>query len=139
MKRILFLVVLAVLAVSVSFSASVSEVLSDALATSFSYLYADTAVGAPIEAGELIIIPLFKAQTGFGVGAGGPEGEVYGGGAGGGVDLLPYAVIVISPDGVSSIPVLNEKPFFEQLVDSIPKLLPYVKELMKYFTAVPQK
>jgi len=67
------------------------------------------------------------------------SGSLHGGGAGGGVDLLPYAVIVVSPDGVTCVPVMNEKPFFEQLVDSIPKLLPYIMEMMKYFTAVPME
>lgn len=139
MKKLLILTVLAASFFSFAFAANVEDVLGKVLETSFSFLSADTAIGSPIEAGEVILIPLFKAQTGFGAGAGGPEGEVYGGGAGGGVDLLPYAVIVVSPDGVTCIPVMNEKPFFEQFVDSLPKLLPYIMEMMKYFTSVPME
>ncbi|MEA1885485.1 MAG: spore germination protein GerW family protein [Thermotogota bacterium] len=51
-------------------------------------LTADKAVGTPIQVEDKIIIPLFEANFGFGGGLGGPE-RVYGGGAGGGMELLP--------------------------------------------------
>jgi len=60
---------------------------------------------------------------------GGPE-TVYGGGAGGGMDLLPYSVIIISKEGVQIVPVTNRVPFLKQLVEVLPQLLPII---MQYF------
>ncbi len=92
-------------------------------------LTADKAVGTPIQVDDKIIIPLFEANFGFGGGLGGPE-TVYGGGAGGGMELLPYSVIIISDEGFQVIPVTNRVPLLKQLVEVLPQLLPII---MQYF------
>ena len=92
-------------------------------------LTADKAVGTPIQVEDKIIIPLFEANFGFGGGLGGPE-TVYGGGAGGGMELLPYSVIIISDEGFQVIPVTNRVPLLKQLVEVLPQLLPII---MQYF------
>jgi len=92
-------------------------------------LTADKAIGTPIQVEGKTIIPLFEANYGFGGGLGGP-GTVYGGGAGGGMELLPYSVIIISEDGFHVIPVSNKVPFLKQLVEVLPQLIPMI---MQYF------
>ncbi len=68
-----------------------------------------TVVGAPIEAGEHIIIPLVSVGFGFGVGAGTgsdpKRGPCSGGGTGGGGGVKPVAVIVAGPEGVRLEPL----------------------------------
>ncbi len=92
-----------------------------------SSMTADSAMGTPIVAGNKTIIPLFEIQAGFGGGGGGP-GMMMGAGTGGGVDILPYSVIIISDEGVQVVPVTNRVTFFEQLLNALPKLVPMVME-----------
>ena len=94
-------------------------------------LTADKAIGTPIQLDNKTIIPLFEANFGFGGGLGGP-GEVYGGGAGGGMELLPYSVVIISEEGFHVIPVSNRVPILKQLVDILPQLLPILIEYLDF-------
>ena len=111
------------------FANDISDTVEDVISLQMEALSADKAIGTPLQVGDKTIIPLFEANLGFGGGLGGP-GEVYGGGAGGGMDLLPYSVIIISSDGFQVIPVSNRVPILHQLVDVLPKLLPII---MQYF------
>ncbi|MFW6249267.1 MAG: spore germination protein GerW family protein [Bacteroidota bacterium] len=111
------------------FAQEISTTVQELVRIPIESLTADKAVGTPIQSDNKTIIPLFEANFGFGGGLGGPD-AVYGGGAGGGMDLLPYSVIIISETGVQVIPVTNKVPFLKQLVDVLPQLIPII---MQYF------
>lgn len=138
MKKISVLLVGILILSSFAFAAQdVKDLTIGMLSEALSSLKADVAIGSPITVGNKTLIPLFKAQTGFGGGGGGPNGVVYGSGVGGGLDFVPFAVIVVTENDVVVIPILNEKPFFEQLVDALPKLLPIVMQMLSMFGAAP--
>ena len=76
----------------------------------------DAVFGKPVEHGEIVIIPCGEVAMGGGMGFGsGPGGTSEqgklltsaGGGAGGGVNARPIAVIVISPEGVQVKPIID--------------------------------
>jgi len=113
----------------VFFANDISNTVEALISMPMEALTADKAIGTPIQIEDKIIIPLFEANFGFGGGLGGPE-QVYGGGAGGGMELLPYSVIIISNEGFQVIPVSNRVPILHQLVDVLPRLLPII---MQYF------
>lgn len=127
MKR--WLVFVFLLLPLVFFANDISNTVEALVSLPIDALTADKAIGTPIQIDDKTIIPLFEANFGFGGGLGGPE-TVYGGGAGGGMDLLPYSVIIISSDGVQVIPVTNRVPILKQLVEVLPELLPII---MQYF------
>jgi uncharacterized spore protein YtfJ len=135
MKRILFFSILSFIVVSCFFGNMISNFSNDALSELFSALNANIALGEPIAVGETLFLPIFKAEAGFFAGAGGP-GKVYGSGTGGSIELLPYAMAVLSEDGVQIIPITNEKSFLEQVADILPELLPLIKDLMVSFMTV---
>src|SRR6056297_3226374 len=127
MKKILVFVIL--ILPLVFFANDISKTVETLVRMPIDALTADKAIGTPIQVDDKTIIPLFEANFGFGGGLGGPE-TVYGGGAGGGMDLLPYSVIIISNEGFQVIPVSNRVPILHQLVDVLPRLLPII---MQYF------
>lgn len=114
------------------FAEDISATVEELVRMPIEALSADKAIGTPIQLQNKTIIPLFEANFGFGGGLGGPE-TVYGGGAGGGMELLPYSVIIISEKGVEVVPVTNKIPFLQQLVDVLPQLMPIIMEFLKDF------
>jgi len=137
MKRIVVTFIFAVLLVGIIFAQDVGRMSINMLSEALSYLTADVAVGKPLVVGDKTLIPLFKATTGFGGGGGGPNGVVFGSGVGGSLEFLPFAIVVVSGDKVNIIPVLNEKPFFEQLVNGLPQIMPIVMQLISMFGGSP--
>jgi len=65
---------------------------------------AATIFGAPVERGDVTVIPVAKAAYGFGGGSGTRSGEE-GAGAGGGVRVAPVGYIEIRPGGVVYTPI----------------------------------
>lgn len=120
MKKITLIIL--ILIPCVFFANEIAQTVEDLIRIPIETLSADQAIGSPIELEDKIIIPLFKANIGFGGGLGGPS-TVYGGGAGGGVELLPYSLIVISQEGFHVIPVTSQVPFLKQLVEVLPQIL----------------
>lgn len=103
---------------------------TELLKQSFEALSADKAIGDPIQVGNVTVIPMFQLRGGFGGGTGGDGKALYGGGVGGAIDLLPYAVMIVSDHKVEVVPVMNTVPFFEQLMNALPKILPIVFQIM---------
>jgi len=136
MRKIVVTFLIVILLASAVYAQSTGKMTVSLLSEALSYLTADVAVGNPITVGDKTLIPLFKATTGFGGGGGGPDGVVYGSGVGGSLEFLPFAIVVISGEHVNIIPVLNEKPFFEQLVDALPQIMPIVMQFMSMFGSV---
>ncbi|HPF16065.1 MAG TPA: spore germination protein GerW family protein [Thermotogota bacterium] len=115
-------IILLILIPCLFFANEISQTVESLIRIPIELLSADQAVGTPIELEDKIIIPLFKANIGFGGGLGGPS-TAYGGGAGGGIELLPYSLIVVSEEGFHVIPVTNQVPFLKQLVEVLPQIL----------------
>ena len=113
------------------FASDISTTVEKLIQIPLDALSADKAIGTPIQIENKTIIPLFEANYGFGGGLGGP-GDVYGGGAGGGIELLPYSIIIISEDGVQVVPVTNRVPLLKQLVELLPQLMPIIMQYMNF-------
>ncbi|HRW93681.1 MAG TPA: spore germination protein GerW family protein [Thermotogota bacterium] len=134
MKKLVVFLVLLVAISGFVLAEDVSGMAASVLHEALGSLHADLAVGAPVEAMGRILIPLFEANTSFGGGGGGPEGEVWGSGVGGGLNFLPYAVLIVEEKGVSVLPVSNQVPFLQQLVDALPQIIPIVMQILGQFS-----
>jgi len=92
----------------------------------------ETVVGAPLQAGDAMLVPIHRLRVGFGVaavGAGGhgenAEGKYGGRGVGGGVQVEPIAVVAIAKDGKPRLMAIDGEPeqMVGQLLEQIPNLL----------------
>ena len=90
---------------------------------------ANTVVGEPIRAGELILIPVSKISFGFGTGAselGGkspkaPGENPFGGGGGAGVKVTPVCFLAVSGTSVKVLPVeVPPATSVDRVVEMIP-------------------
>ncbi len=101
---------------------------------------ADAVIGSPVKLGPATVYPISLVSIGFGGGAGEGENEKpdkgkkghgpgsgSGGGGGGGAKVRPIAVLVLSPDGVSVLPVPSRKGALERLLEKIPELIDNLK------------
>ena len=129
MKKIFCLIL--VLIPFIMFASDISTTVEKLIQIPLDALSADKAIGTPIQIENKTIIPLFEANYGFGGGLGGP-GDVYGGGSGGGIELLPYSIIIISEDGVQVVPVTNRVSLLKQLVELLPQLMPIIMQYMNF-------
>lgn len=115
--------------VTVAFANTVTRFSSQALSDILANMKADIALGTPITVGETIYLPLFKAEAGFFAGAGG-KNKISASGAGGTIELMPFAIAMLSPTQVTVYPISNEKTFVEQIMEALPELIPFVKDLL---------
>lgn len=94
---------------------------------------ADVITGTPIEVGNITLIPVSRVS--FGLATGGSEfpsktqGQLFGGGGGAGVTVVPIAFMVISGDNVKMMPVYNEVSSIEKAITMAPELIEKAKEL----------
>lgn len=86
----------------------------------------ETVVGAPIQVGQVTLIPLI--EVGFGAGVGGGSGkdskgnDGAGGGTGTGAKISPNAVLVIRGDEVSLLN-LKDKGSLGKVLEMVPDLI----------------
>lgn len=94
---------------------------------------ADVITGTPINVGEITLVPVSRVS--FGLATGGSDfptkaqGQLFGGGGGAGVTVVPIAFIVISGDNVKMMPIYNELSSVEKAISMAPDLLEKAKEL----------
>ncbi len=132
MKKVSIMVLIFALVAVGSFASNdLTDFSARTMKEAFAAISADSAIGSPITVGTTYIIPLFEQKASFGGGSGGVP--LMFGISGGGVELLPYAVLVIRDHEVEVLPVSNVKPFLEQIVDALPKIIPIVMDVMGYF------
>ncbi len=99
---------------------------------------ANTIVGAPIQAGEVTLIPVSRLSFGFASGGSDfntknqkpDQNNCFGGGSGAGVNVIPVAFLVIKGDSVRLLPVT---PPANTTVDRLVELLPEVIEKVSDF------
>lgn len=94
---------------------------------------AEVVTGNPIEVGNITLIPVSRVS--FGLATGGSDfpsktgAELFGGGGGAGVTVVPVAFIVISGDNVKMMPIYNELTTVEKAISMTPEIIEKAKEL----------
>ena len=95
---------------------------------------ADTITGSPIVVGDVTLIPVSRVS--FGLATGGSDfptkhsdKQLFGGGGGAGVTIVPVAFIAISDGNVKMLPVYNDLTSIEKAITMAPDLIEKVKEL----------
>jgi uncharacterized spore protein YtfJ len=107
----------------------------------------DVVVGAPIELGNVTVVPMSRISVGFGVGGGSGEGEApnsgkgksrqpagkgkgAGGGTGGGATVRPVGVAIFSEEGVEIVPIADRPGLLDKLFEKVPELVEKVNDVM---------
>lgn len=93
---------------------------------------ADVITGTPIEVGNITLIPVSRVS--FGMATGGSDfpsknGQLFGGGGGAGVTVVPIAFMAICGDNVKMMPVYNEVSSLEKAMTLAPEIIEKAKEL----------
>ena len=95
---------------------------------------AETITGSPIVVGDVTLIPVSRVS--FGLATGGSDfptkhsdKQLFGGGGGAGVTIVPVAFIAISDGNVKMLPVYNDLTSVEKAITMAPELIEKVKEL----------
>lgn len=93
---------------------------------------ADVITGTPIEVGNITLIPVSRVS--FGMATGGSDfpsknGQLFGGGGGAGVTVVPIAFMAICGNDVKMMPVYNEVSSLEKAMNLAPEIIEKAKEL----------
>ncbi len=93
---------------------------------------ADVITGTPIEVGNITLVPVSRVS--FGMATGGSDfpsksGQLFGGGGGAGVTVVPIAFMAICGDNVKMLPVYNEVSSLEKAMTLAPEIIEKAKEL----------
>lgn len=95
---------------------------------------ADTILGTPVSVDGSTIIPVSKVS--FGLATGGSdlpsktEKEVFGGGGGAGVSIVPMGVIAVSGGNVKFIPINNEVTALDRALQAVPEIIDKIKSMI---------
>lgn len=101
---------------------------------------ADTIIGTPVKVGEVTLIPVSKVS--FGLATGGSDfpskqsSNLFGGGGGAGVTVMPIAFISICGDNVKMLQVNADITAVDKLIDQGPELIKKVKEVFEKKTVI---
>jgi uncharacterized spore protein YtfJ len=105
---------------------------------------ADTILGAPVDMGEKVVLPVAGFGFGFGIGGGGDSvkgGSGAGGGAGAGI--TPVAVIIAHKDvrGPDGIQVLSFQKHgaMAEIIGTVAESLPTIVQTIKTFCGAPEE
>jgi len=97
-----------------------------------------TIIGEPIEAAGSTIIPVSKVTYGFG--SGGSDfpaktgQELFGGGAGAGISIIPVCFLVIRQDEITIRHIATENGTVERLIGQIPEIVDKLTGVVEKFT-----
>ena len=88
----------------------------------------ETIIGEPIQAGDVLLIPVSKISFGFGAGGQEDKGK---GGTGGGATVQPIAFVVIDGDGKVQLLTLGDKEAgLGQLMELVPEALKKIRNFV---------
>ncbi len=107
-------------------------------------IIADTILGAPVDMGEKVVLPVAGFGFGFGIGGGGDTvkgGSGVGGGAGAGI--TPVAVIIAhkdvrGPDGIQVLS-LQKHGAMAEIIGTVAESLPTIVQTIKTFCGAPEE
>ena len=94
---------------------------------------ADIVTGTPITVGEVTLVPVSRVS--FGLATGGSDfpsktsGQLFGGGGGAGVTVVPVAFIAIRGTDVKMMPVYNDLTTVEKAISMAPEIVEKAKEI----------
>lgn len=92
----------------------------------------ETVVGEPIAAGEVTLIPVSRITMGFAAGGAGKDDKAGGGaGTGGGINVTPVALIVVTGQKVQVQPLEPTDPIMSKVLSLAPDV---INNVSKYFT-----
>jgi sporulation protein YtfJ len=100
----------------------------------------NTVVGTPIHTGDgTTIIPVSKVSLGFVSGGADFDknqkadlpNEVFAGGSGAGVGIVPVAFLVVGGGNVKLLPVTNKTTSVDRVIDLMPEIIDKFETMMK--------
>ena len=97
----------------------------------------NTIIGAPIQTGEVTIIPVSKVSFGFASGGTDFDGknaankDLFGGGSGAGVNIQPVAFLVVKDGCVRTIQLSDNADTINRALTMLPELVDKVAALIK--------
>ncbi len=93
-----------------------------------------TVIGEPVAIGEVTLLPIIKANFGFGMGGGNTDGVKRGGvsGGGGGAQIEPIAIVVVCGKEVSLLPLnKHDSTGWGPLLEKLPQVYEKVASMRK--------
>lgn len=114
---------------------SIQEILSTSMEKLRELVDVNTIIGSPINVGEgTTIIPVSKVSFGFGSGGSDfpskSQGDVFGGGSGGGVSIQPLAFIVVTNGDVKLLQIAQSNNTADKVVNLVPDLVDKISALI---------
>lgn len=97
---------------------------------------ANTVVGTPIAIGDgVTIIPVSKVSYGFASGGSDlpskSSSDLFGGGAGAGINITPVAFLTVKDGEINLLPVVSKPDTVDRLVSLVPDAVNKISELAK--------
>lgn len=97
---------------------------------------ANTVVGTPIALGDgITIIPVSKVSYGFASGGSDlpskSSSDLFGGGAGAGINITPVAFLTIKDGEINLLPVVSKPDTLDRLVSLVPDAVSKISDLKK--------
>lgn len=110
---------------------ALAEIITTALDRMQYIAKTETVVGEPIVAGEVTLIPVSRISMGFAAGGAGKDEKVgSGAGTGGGINITPVAIIVVTGEKVQVQPLTPSDPIMSKIISLAPDVITNVS---KYF------
>jgi uncharacterized spore protein YtfJ len=111
---------------------SLNEIIQTALDRMQLIAKTETIIGEPIQAGSVTLIPVSKISIGFAAGGAGKDEKAgSGAGTGGGLNVIPVAVISICGDKVQILPIEPADSGMAALLAKAPDLIKKAAKFMK--------
>ena len=100
---------------------------------------ANTVVGTPIQMGDgITLIPVSKISYGFASGGSDlpskSSADLFGGGAGAGINIVPVAFLTIKNGEINLLPVVSKPDSVDRLISLIPEAVNTITDLVKKAT-----
>lgn len=97
---------------------------------------ANTVIGTPIAAGDgVTIIPVSKVSYGFASGGSDlpakSSSDLFGGGAGAGINITPVAFLTIKDGEINLLPVVSKPDTLDRLVSLVPEAVSKISDMKK--------
>ena len=97
---------------------------------------ANTVIGTPIVVAEgVTIIPVSKISYGFASGGSDlpskTRNDMFGGGAGAGINIMPVAFLTVKGSDINILPVVSQPDTLDRLVSLIPEAVGKIADLIK--------
>lgn len=97
---------------------------------------ANTVIGTPVAVGDgVTIIPVSKVSYGFASGGSDlpskSSSDLFGGGAGAGINITPVAFLTVKDGEINLLPVVSKPDTVDRLVSLVPDAVNKVSDLLK--------